>query len=146
MKRPLPFLLVLLGAVAPLRQSIISGVDWLPTLCAITGVKINAAEFDGEDASAAWLGKAPHVRTRPRFWKTSSPGADSYIREGQWKLRRPTRKNDGVLELYDLAADPSESNNVAAQHPDIVEKLTAKLEAWNAALPKEYEKTKDKLD
>lgn len=127
-------------------QSIISGVDWLPTLCAITGVKINTADFDGEDASAAWLGKATHVRTKPLFWKTSSPGADSFIREGQWKLRRPTRKNDGVLELYDLAADTAESNNVAAQHPDIVEKLTAKLEAWNAALPKEYEKTKDKLD
>ena len=39
----------------------ISGIDWLPTLCAIAGVKINAADFDGEDTSAAWLGKATHV-------------------------------------------------------------------------------------
>jgi N-acetylgalactosamine-6-sulfatase len=127
-------------------QSVISGADWLPTLCAITGVKINAADFDGEDASAAWLGKSTHVRTQPLLWKTSAPGSDSYIREGQWKLRHPTRKNGGDLELYDLVADPAESNNVAAQHPDIVKTLSAKVEAWVAMLPKKYLKTGDKQD
>ena len=128
------------------EQSVISGVDWLPTLCAIAGVKLNAADFDGEDTSAAWLGKAPHVRTKPLLWKTSSPGSESYIREGQWKLRHPTRKKDGELELYDIVADPAESKNLAAQHPDIVKKLSVKVEAWVSALPKEYLKTGDKLD
>lgn len=127
-------------------QSVISGVDWLPTLCAIAGVKINAADFDGEDASAAWLGKGPHVRTKPLLWKTSSPGSESLIREGQWKLRHPTRKNGGELELYDINADPAESKNLAAQHPDIVKRLSAKVEAWVATLPKEYLKTSDKQD
>ena len=127
-------------------QSVISGVDWLPTLCAIAGVKINAADFDGEDASAAWLGKSPHVRAKPLLWKTSAPGSESFIREGQWKLRHPTRKNGGELELYDLATDAAESKNLAAQHPDIVKKLSAKVEAWVEKLPKEYLKTKDKLD
>jgi N-acetylgalactosamine-6-sulfatase len=128
------------------EQSVISGADWLPTLCAITGVKINDADFDGEDASAAWLGKGPHVRTKPLFWKTSAPGSDSYIREGQWKLAHPMRKNGGELELFDLTADPAESNNLAAQHPDIVKKLSAKVEAWVATLPKEYLKTGDRQD
>ncbi len=53
------------------EQSVISGVDWLPTLCAIARLKINASDFDGEDASAAWLGKSAHVRAKPLFWKTS---------------------------------------------------------------------------
>jgi len=127
------------------EQSVISGADWLPTLCAITGVKINAADFDGEDASDTWLGKT-HTRTKPLLWKTSALGSDSYIREGRWKLQHPTRKNGGDLELYDLIADPAESKNLAAQHPDIVKKLSAKVEAWVATLPKEYLKTKDKLD
>lgn len=127
-------------------QSVISGADWLPTLCAIVGVKINATEFDGENTSAAWLGKSPHVRTKPLLWKTSSPGSESFIREGQWKLRHPTRKNDGELELYDITADPAESNNLAKQHPDIVKRLSTKVEAWVASLPKEYIKTDDKLD
>ncbi len=127
-------------------QSVISGVDWLPTLCAITGVKINANDFDGEDTSAAWFGKAPHVRTKPLLWKTSSPGSDSLIRDGQWKLRLPTRKKDGEIELYDILTDPAESNNLADKHGDIVKKLSAKLEAWTTKLPKEYVKTDDKLD
>lgn len=53
---------------------------------------------------------------------------------------------DGELELYELTADPAESNNVAARHPDVVRQLSAKLEAWVATLPKEYLKTKDKDD
>ncbi|MEI8290477.1 MAG: sulfatase-like hydrolase/transferase [Verrucomicrobiota bacterium] len=128
------------------QQSVISGADWLPTLCALTGIKINLNEFDGEDASAAWLGKGPHLRTKPLFWKTSAPGSDSFIREGQWKLRHPTRRNDGELELYDLADDPGESKNVAKQHPDIVQKLSSKVEEWVATLPKKYLKTGDKED
>ena len=128
------------------EQSVISGVDWLPPLCSIAGVKINAADFDGEDASAAWLGQGPHVRTRPLLWKTSSPGSESLIREGQWKLRHPTRKNGGELELYDITVDPAELKNLAAQHPEIVKELSAKVEAWGATLPKEYLKTKDKQD
>jgi len=40
-----------------------------PTLCALTGVSVNAADFDGEDASAAWLGEGEHVRTKPLLWK-----------------------------------------------------------------------------
>ncbi len=128
------------------KESVISGADWLPTLCAITGVKINPDNFDGEDASAAWLGQAPHIRTKPLFWKTSATGSDSYIRVGQWKLAHPTRKNGGDLELFDLAADPAESKNLAAQHPEIVKKLSAQVEAWVATLPKEYIKTADKQD
>jgi N-acetylgalactosamine-6-sulfatase len=121
-------------------------VDWLPTLCAITGVEINVADFDGEDASATWLGRSIHVRTKPLFWKTSSPGSEAYIREGQWKLRYPTRKNGGETELYDLDADPAESTNIAAQYPVITGKLTTQVAAWVSTLPTEYVKTKDKED
>lgn len=127
-------------------QSVISGVDWLPTLCSITGVKINPSDFDGEDDSAAWLGKDPHVRTTPLFWKASNIGSEAYIRDGQWKLRYPTRLDDTDIELYDIIDDPAESKNVATQHPDIVKQLSTKLAAWNATLPKEYIKTGDKAD
>lgn len=124
-------------------KSVLSGADWLPTLCAIAGVKINAADFEGEDTSAAWLGKAAHVRAKPLVWKPSSPGSTAGIREAQWKLIYPTRKNGGELELYDIAADPTESRNLAAQQPDVVKKLSAKVSAWVATLPKEYVKTSD---
>lgn len=128
------------------EKSVISGADFLPTLCALTGVKINPAEFDGEDASAAWLGKGEHVRTKPLLWKTSSPGSDAAIRDAQWKLMKPTRKKSGEPALYDIVADPTETTNLAEKHPDIVKKLSAKVEAWIATLPKEYVKSADKDD
>jgi arylsulfatase A-like enzyme len=138
-----PFILRWPGYVAAGKvneTSVIGGIDWLPTLCAITGVKIDAADFDGEDMSGIWLGKH-RDRTHPLFWKTNRVQSDIGIRDGQWKLFHPTRK--GEVELYDLSADPRESTNVAAQHPDIVRRLTAKVEQWQATLPKDYAKTPD---
>ena len=84
-----PWIVLWPGHVAANRvddKSVISGIDFLPTLCAITGVEINATDFDGEDTSSAWLGQREHVRTRPLMWKTSSVNSDAGIREGQWKL------------------------------------------------------------
>lgn len=127
-------------------QSIISGVDWLPTLCAIIGVEIDLANFDGEDVSGAWLGKITHVRSKPLFWKSSSVGSDAVIREGEWKLRVPSRKSDGEVELYNLAMDPAESENLAARNPAVVKRLSEKLSAWVATLPGNYIKTGDKQD
>jgi arylsulfatase A-like enzyme len=128
------------------EQSVISAVDFLPTLCALTGVAIQTTDFEGDDVSAAWLGKATHTRTKPLFWKTSSPGSQAVIRDGQWKLFHPIRKNGGEFELYDIATDPGEAHNLAAQKPEVMARLQTQLEAWVATLPKEYIKTKDKED
>jgi len=121
------------------EKSVVSLADWLPTLCAITGTKINAADFDGEDASKAWLG-ADFNRTKPLLWKTSAPQSPGTIRDGQWKLHHPNGKR-GEIELYDVPADPGEIKNLAAQHPDVVKRLSAKLEAWQTTLPKSYDKS-----
>ena len=48
------------------------------------------------------------------------------------------------MELYDLSRDPAEKNNVAEKYPDVAEELKEKLEAWNAELPKSYEKLEKK--
>jgi N-acetylgalactosamine-6-sulfatase len=124
------------------EKSVISGADWLPTLCAITGTMIDAADFVGEDASRAWRG-ADFTRTKPLLWKTSSAKSPAAIRDGQWKLHFPNSKRS-ELELYDIAADPGEKTNLAARQPDIVKRLSAQIEAWQATLPKEYDKTDDK--
>lgn len=120
------------------EKSVLSGADYLPTLCALTGVKIDVNEFDGEDASAAWLGKTEHVRTKPLLWKTSSTGSDAGIRVRQWKLIYPTRRKGAELALYDIENDPGEKHNVVSKHPDIVDELSAKVETWVSTLPKEY--------
>ncbi len=64
------------------------------------------------------------------------------VRSGQWKAHFLTQPGYGTPApevhnpplLFDLQADPGESHNVAARHPDIVQKLTAAVEKHRAAL------------
>lgn len=55
-----------------------------------------------------------------------------WIIAGNWKLIAPDPSNepDGQVELYDLARDPHEEQNLAGQHPQRVEKLQGLLDAW----------------
>ncbi|WP_013629293.1 sulfatase family protein [Rubinisphaera brasiliensis] len=124
--------------------SVSSFVDWLPTLAAIAGANDLPEQLDGEDISDIWRG-AERQRERPLFWKTSSTGSAPSIRDGKWKLHLPQRKQ-GETELYDLSVDPSETDNVAADYPEAVEELSAKINTWVSTLPAEYTKTKDKQD
>lgn len=55
-------------------------------------------------------------------------GPCSSVREGDWKLIHWIE--DDSVELFNLATDISEKNNVAAQHPEIVKNLRERLEAW----------------
>lgn len=59
------------------------------------------------------------------FWRTTPAGA---IRSGDWKLIEFFE--DNRVELYDLARDVSETNNLAAAMPDKARELRARLSAW----------------
>ena len=122
--------------------NVCSFIDWLPTLCSIVGIKEPPHEMDGEDVSDIWLG-VDRQRSKPLFWKSSASGSTPAMRAGKWKLHLP-RKQRGLPELYDLSKDPSESNNVAKSHREVVDRLTRLLRTWVAELPETYEKTKEK--
>jgi arylsulfatase A-like enzyme len=118
----------------------LSATDLLPTVCAAAGIALPAAyEADGENMLAAFQGTEKQ-RTKPLFWDWSGNDRPSTnwprwaIHDGDWKLLR----DDGQrVELYRLTMDRGEQQNVAAEHPEIVAQLSAKLDAWKATLPKE---------
>jgi hypothetical protein len=60
------------------------------------------------------------------------------IREGNWKLIE--HYEDGRMELFDVKADPSEQNDLAAGEAARIAAMRGKLEAWrrsvNASMPK----------
>jgi arylsulfatase A-like enzyme len=118
--------------------AVIGGIDWLPTLAGLAGIKINSEDFDGEDVSAIWLG-IDRERCQPLFWKTDSVKSPAGVRLGKWKMIYPTGKR-GEIELYDLSVDPGERTNVAGQHPEVVKDLSATIQKWTATLPKDYVK------
>jgi arylsulfatase len=49
------------------------------------------------------------------------------VREGRWKL---VRKYPGDWELYDMAADRTELNDLSADHRQQVDEMRAYYEAW----------------
>ena len=66
------------------------------------------------------------------------------MRDGKWKIHLGGKK--GLLELYDLSTDPSESNNVAKKYPEVVSQMKKKVNSWVSELPKKYAKiSKDEI-
>jgi N-acetylgalactosamine-6-sulfatase len=119
-------------------KTLFSAIDWLPTLCRLTGAK-PPNDQDGEDVLDLWLGKN-RERTKALFWKTSNVRSEVAVLDGNWKLIWPGAKR-GETELYDLSSDPGETHNVAAQNPNVLNRLLAKAKAWDATLPTEYIKS-----
>ncbi|NNJ24718.1 sulfatase family protein [Alienimonas chondri] len=126
------------------QDNVGSFIDWMPTLAAIAGVDELPERLDGEDISAAWFGET-RDRTKPLYWKTSSPNSGPAVRDGRWKLHLG-RKRDGGVQLYDLSVDPSESANLVESHPDVARELTKQTRAWVAELPQDYEKSEGEND
>nr|WKN39246.1 arylsulfatase [Tunicatimonas sp. TK19036] len=50
------------------------------------------------------------------------------IRRGEWKL--VAKSQEGAWELYNMERDRSETNNVAAEHPDLVKELSTLWQQW----------------
>lgn len=62
----------------------------------------------------------------PMFWEHEGNAA---VRIGAWKL---VRRHPGDWELYDMQADRTELNDLAAQQPERVREMAAQYEAWAA--------------
>ena len=56
------------------------------------------------------------------------------VRTKDYRLTQYFRKQEPVIELYDHRIDPNESNNIAAQYPEIVEQLMPLLKEGDTGL------------
>jgi len=97
--------------------------DLLPTLAELTRQKPPAG-LDGVSILPALLeGKA--VQHPPLYFEFHERGFTQAARIGDWKaVRLGTAK---PIELYDLAKDLGETNNVAGSHPELVKQFAAYL-------------------
>jgi arylsulfatase A len=99
--------------------------DWMPTLMDLIGKpELTPAESDGVSIAPTLLG-----REQPRqeflYWEFHGYGGQQAVRRGDWKgvrqnLLRRNQEPDLSIELYNLADDVGESQNVADEHPDVV--------------------------
>jgi arylsulfatase A-like enzyme len=145
-----PFIVRWPGRVKPgISGALVSQVDFLATFAALVGqaapdLSIVAraeslrAKVDSENVLPALLGKSKTART---VLVEQGGGVALALRQGDWKYipPRPGARvqvntntetgNDPQPQLYDLARDPGERNNLAAARPEKVRELADLLAA-----------------
>ncbi|MEZ6088171.1 MAG: arylsulfatase [Pirellulaceae bacterium] len=103
--------------------------DWLPTVMDILGKPDAAPEgINGISLQPTLLGKSQP--TRPYLYREfPSYGGQQTLRIGDFKaVRQNMSKGNLEIELYNIAEDISESNNLAAKHPDMVATMAKQME------------------
>ncbi|MGH1492503.1 MAG: sulfatase family protein [Acidimicrobiales bacterium] len=122
------------GRITPGRETdeIVTAMDLFPTLAALCGAEVPTDRtIDGRDITAILLDEAavsPHEAFF-YYWQNDLEA----VRSGRWKLHFAKRGAE-IEELYDLVADVGESNNVFAEHPDVVVRLSALAEQARTSL------------
>lgn len=104
--------------------------DWLPTLLELIGqTEAIPPGLDGVSFAPTLLGSEQPPRP---FLYRESPGygGQQCLRVGDWKALRQNlhsssrdKKPPGAIQLYNLAEDPSEQNDLAAARPDVVAEM-----------------------
>lgn len=99
-------------------SAITSMMDFLPTLAKLAGAEVpQDRQLDGVDIWSVMSAASPEVSPpRNQFLYFRGLKLEA-IRQGDWKLHL------GSQELYNLAADIGETQNVAAQHTEKVAEL-----------------------
>jgi len=133
------------GKIAPgvMSDRVTGFEDWLPTLLELIGEKASTpADIDGISFGPTLLGKRQEAR---QFLYRESPGygGQQCARVGDWKAIRvglnPKAKSreaqPAALQLYNIAQEPREANDVAQQHPEIVKPLSALMQQQHVKSP-----------
>ncbi|MDB5327558.1 MAG: atsA 27 [Phycisphaerales bacterium] len=125
------------------RNQVVLGCDWVPTLAELCKVDLPKTEkLDG-------LSMMPVVKSADAptahpivYWQTER--SEWSVRDGAWKLignlvdptfKGPLPKEDTKLFLSNLDQDISERKNLAAEHPEVVQRLQKMHDEWVKTLP-----------
>jgi len=114
----------------------VTGTDFFPTILDAAGLpKLSEQHKDGVSIVPALKDPAATNHDRPLYWhfphwgnQGGVPG--SAVRLGDWKLI-DWQWHRGT-ELYNLAKDPGERNNLAEENPEMVAKLRKILDGFHS--------------
>jgi len=134
-------------------HSLVSTMDIVPTVCAMTGAAKPARATDGIDITPLLTGAKTELEREVLLYFDNINV--QCARDGKWKVHFSRynnvtyspppaggRKNIRLQnpELYDVAADPDESFDVAAENPEILKRLIARVDALIKGFPEPIQK------
>ncbi len=116
-------------------DEMVSSIDFFPTILGLAGLEPPADRtIDGLDLSGILKGAERALPERdlfwhfPHYWSGDRVRPWSVVRSGDWKFIR--FYEDGREELYNIAEDEGETEDRAAERPELVERLGRRLDAW----------------
>ncbi len=118
------------GIAPPDRGTLVRQVaylqDVMPTVLELSGGGYPEAlpPLQGRSIVPLLSGSEQPIHDRPMFWEHEGNAA---VRAGDWKL---VREYGQPWELYDMAADRTELNDLAASHPQKRDELIELWETW----------------
>ncbi|MFW6171463.1 MAG: sulfatase [Planctomycetota bacterium] len=127
----------------------VTSTDFYPTLLDMAGLPLESRQhLDGVSLVPLLRGGDALEREAiywhyPHYGNQGGPPAGA-IRMDDWKLIE--RYEDGRVHLYNLAADISEQNDVAEQHPQRVNMMPQKLHDWYKQVDAKFLRAKEGSD
>ena len=134
-------------------EGLVSTMDLLPTICAMTGASLPVRPVDGRDISTLLTGKAKELDREVILY---FDGVNvQCARWGKWKLHvarynsvtyspvpAAGRKNIRLTnpELYDVMTDRDESFDVAAENLEVVARIRARIGKLMLSFPEDIRK------
>jgi arylsulfatase A-like enzyme len=115
----------------------VSVLDLAPTLASVAGVDL--ADVDGRSHAAAWFGGKPELlRAAPDdalptvFVAHNEARGQMAIFDGPWKLVRRLQRDGSPAreQLFRVDLDPTESNNLIGEQPQLADRMRSELARW----------------
>jgi arylsulfatase A-like enzyme len=117
--------------------------DWMPTFASLSGYdpqgasEWNDPEWDGTDVGPLLRGeRTGYAQPRRLYWVWGRGRKREAVREGAWKL---IREDGSDWELYNVAEDPREQNDLSASRP---QKVKALLDVYQQERAKDWKEGK----
>lgn len=114
-------------------------IDLMPTFAGLAGAPLPGRKIDGHDMAGVWFGDrglaSPHDESGLFYYHAEQIQA---VRSGPWKLYLALEKKlmnladktePAVAQLFDVRHDVGETQEVSAEHPDVVARLNALADA-----------------
>ncbi|QHI70784.1 sulfatase family protein [Tichowtungia aerotolerans] len=114
--------------VGKIYEDPVSTLDVAATIVVLAGQNPDVSSLDGVNLIPFLTSEASGAPHEFLFYKQFAWNDSWGVRHGDWMLMG---RKEGERLLYNLSRDPSESENLAMQYPELVDQLHGKWKQWN---------------